>query len=102
VEEFFSQYAKISQGELVINKDDFARGITTLGVDWSTNVRRVSEIFDQLDIAANRGTSCRFITVTDISEAVLFNAGIIVDDKLSEYLFSIYRVLNEGKKESKL
>jgi len=46
VEEFFSQYAKISQGELVLNKDDFARGITTLGVDWSTNVRRVSDIFD--------------------------------------------------------
>jgi hypothetical protein len=36
----------------------------------------VSDIFDQLDIAANRGTSCRFITVTDISEAVLFNAAI--------------------------
>jgi len=102
VEEFFSQFAKISSGDLVMNKEDFGRGITLLGVEWSTNVRRVSDIFEQLYIAANRGTSLKFITVTDLAEAVLFNAGIYVDDKLSEYLFSLYRVLNEGKKESKL
>lgn len=47
-----------------------------MGVEWSTNVRRVSDIFDQLDIAANRGTSCKFVTTSDIAEAVLFNAGI--------------------------
>jgi hypothetical protein len=55
-----------------------------------------------LDIAANRGTSCKFVTVNDIAEAVLFNAGIYVDDKLSDYLFSFYRVLSEGKKEARL
>jgi hypothetical protein len=99
VEEFFSQFAKLSQGELVLNKEDFGRAISQLGLEWSTNVRRVSDIFDQLDIAANRGTPCKFITVSDIGQAVLFNAGVYVDDRLSEYLFSVYRALSEGKKE---
>ncbi len=46
VEEFFSQFAKLSQGELVLNKEDFGRAISQLGLEWSTNVRRVSDIFD--------------------------------------------------------
>ena len=46
MEEFFSQYALLSQGELILNKEDFARGVSLLGVEWSTNVRKVSDIFD--------------------------------------------------------
>jgi hypothetical protein len=46
VEEFFSQYARLSQGELVLTKDDFCRGISQLGLDWGTNIRRSSDIFD--------------------------------------------------------
>ncbi len=102
VEEFFSQYARLSQGELVLTKDDFCRGISQLGLDWGTNIRRSSDIFDQIDLAANRGTACNCINLSDIGQAVLFNAGVYIDEKLSEYLFAVYRVLNEGKKEQRL
>lgn len=38
-----------------MSKEDFARALSNLNLEWGSNVRKMMEIFDSLDIAANQG-----------------------------------------------
>ncbi len=42
-------------------KEDFGRAVASLGIEWSNNMSKVSEIFDALDIMCHNGTPRKYI-----------------------------------------
>lgn len=36
-------------------KEDFARAVASLGIEWGNNVSKVSEVFDSLDLMCHNG-----------------------------------------------
>ena len=42
VEEYFYPYAKFSQGDFILNREDFQQAVSSLGVEWSSNMQRVT------------------------------------------------------------
>jgi hypothetical protein len=101
VEEYFYGYAKYSQGEFIVDREQFQRALSDLGVEWRGNADRVRSLFDQVDIAANR-RNANYISISDIAQAILFNATSSVDDKLSDFLMRIYRLLKDTKQDLSL
>lgn len=95
VESYFRSFSRVSGSDLVLVKEDFNRALSTLGIDWSSNVAKVSEIFDALDIAVHQGFLAKYITSADIGEAVLLNTGHTVDDILAVYITSIHKALKD-------
>ena len=55
IEEYFRAFSTLKGNELIIGKEDYGRAIASLGIDWGSNMTKVSEIFDAVDIAANKG-----------------------------------------------
>lgn len=48
VEMYFRSFSRIVGSELQISKDEFIRSISTLGVDWASNLGKVSEVYDSI------------------------------------------------------
>lgn len=93
VEMYFITFAKAAGQELVLSKEDFSRALAGLGLDWSSNVGKVSELFDAIDIGSHRGTLSYYITGIDIAEVVYLNAGHNVDEIIAVHLLAIHKGL---------
>lgn len=93
VEMYFRSYSKIVIGELIMTKEDFARALSNLNLEWGSNVRKMMEIFDSIDIATNQGKARAYLCPSDIAHCVLLNAGNNVDDILANILIGIHRSL---------
>ena len=55
VEEYFRNFSQRIEKEHVIMKEDFARAVASLGIEWGNNVSKVSEVFDSLDLMCHNG-----------------------------------------------
>ena len=85
-----------------MTKEDFARALSNVNLEWGSNVRKMMEIFDSIDIATNQGKPKGYLTPSDISHSVLLNAGNNVDDILSNILIGIHRSLKQRNMLGKL
>ncbi|TNV88020.1 hypothetical protein FGO68_gene1522 [Halteria grandinella] len=102
IEEYFRAFSQLKGNELIIGKEEFGRAIASLGIDWGSNVTKVSEIFDAVDIATNQGAPKKVISPTDLGHSVLYNGGHNVDDILSIHIMAIHKALKSKNMLSKL
>jgi len=102
IEEYFRAFSTLKGNELIIGKEEFGRAIASLGIDWGSNVTKVSEIFDAIDIATKQGVPKKVISPTDIGHSVLYNGGHNVDDILSIHIMAIHKALKSKNMLSKL
>lgn len=93
IEEYFRAFSTLKGNELMISKEDFGRAIASLGIDWGSNVAKVSEIIDGIDIAANSGNPKKSISPSDLAHSVLYNGGHNVDDVLSVHILAVHKAL---------
>lgn len=96
IEMYFRAFSKIHLNELLINKEDFGRAIASLDIDWGSNVSKVTDTFDAIDIATNQGKPKGVISPSDIAHSVFLNGGHNVDDILSVHIMAIHKAL-KGK-----
>jgi len=74
-------------------KEDFGRALANLGIDWSTNVSKVNEIFDSLDSASHGGILSKYVTPGDIGEAVFLKSSSNIEDILAVTIMAIHKAL---------
>lgn len=93
VEMYFRAFSKTISGDSVLLKEDFGRALATLNIDWSSNVSKVNEIFDCLDIATHGGNFSKFVTAGDIGEAVFLNSSTNIEDIIAVSIMAIHKAL---------
>ena len=65
-----------------------------LNIDWNQNLAKVAEFFNSLDLVAHSGQQ-RYVSITDLGEAILLNSSRNVDDFISESIMAVHRALKE-------
>lgn len=94
VETHFLKYSRPSSSDFVLGLDDFNRALQSLNLDWGGNLPRIAEFFNSLDLAAHQG-QLRYVSTTDIGEAIFLNASKNVDDIISEHISAVHKALKE-------
>jgi hypothetical protein len=102
VEEYFRIFSNFKGNEIQLSKEEFGRAIASLGIDWGSNMGKVSEIFDAIDIATNQGQAKRIISPSDLAHAILYNGGHNVEDILAVHIMAIHKALKANNMLGKL
>lgn len=68
--------------------------MSILSVEWNGSLAKVAEFFNSLDMVAHQGQQ-RFVSITDLGEAILLNSSRNVDEFISESILMIHKALKE-------
>lgn len=93
VEAYFRAFSKVQGTELALTKEDFGRAIASLGIEWGSNMTRVAEIFDSIDVVGHDSQYLKRISPLDIAQTVLLNAGHNVEDILATHIMAVHKAL---------